>query len=257
MNKEDKAKLARDCVPGIYNYCDRWCERCTMTSRCLSWALEKECKDNRRQELDSAVFWDNLSEVFAVTIELLREVGEELGVDLSEVADETELGISVSPPGETVVYLAVHLAQRYAERTEIFFAVHPLKAITEKPLWPRLAGSSEHLAAVAVGDALAVIRWYQHFIGLKLRRALASRDSLDDDGCPEDENGSAKIALLAIDRSISAWGVLLGSFPEQKKKIMNFILLLQKLLHKAEAEFPSARAFARPGFDDGQDRSDT
>jgi hypothetical protein len=23
-------------IPGVYNYCDRWCERCPLTSRCLT-----------------------------------------------------------------------------------------------------------------------------------------------------------------------------------------------------------------------------
>ncbi len=29
-------------VEGIYNYCDRWCERCTYTSRCLNYAIDQE-----------------------------------------------------------------------------------------------------------------------------------------------------------------------------------------------------------------------
>src|SRR5258705_2000420 len=29
-----------DLISGIYNYCDRWCERCPLTSRCLVYATE-------------------------------------------------------------------------------------------------------------------------------------------------------------------------------------------------------------------------
>jgi hypothetical protein len=28
-----------DHIPGIYNYCDRWCERCQLTSRCLNYEI--------------------------------------------------------------------------------------------------------------------------------------------------------------------------------------------------------------------------
>ena len=30
-----------DFIPGIYNYCDRWCERCLYTDRCRTFAMEK------------------------------------------------------------------------------------------------------------------------------------------------------------------------------------------------------------------------
>lgn len=28
-------------IPGIYNYCDRWCERCPLSNRCLTYAINK------------------------------------------------------------------------------------------------------------------------------------------------------------------------------------------------------------------------
>ncbi|MCB0550950.1 MAG: hypothetical protein KDD19_25495 [Phaeodactylibacter sp.] len=34
-------------IPGIYNYCDRWCERCSFTSRCLLYAQEQELTEER------------------------------------------------------------------------------------------------------------------------------------------------------------------------------------------------------------------
>ena len=27
-------------ISGVYNYCDRWCERCPLTSRCFVYATE-------------------------------------------------------------------------------------------------------------------------------------------------------------------------------------------------------------------------
>jgi len=44
MNKEDLLKLAKNdqFISGIYNYCDRWCERCSFTSRCMNFAMADE-----------------------------------------------------------------------------------------------------------------------------------------------------------------------------------------------------------------------
>ena len=35
-----------DLIPGIYTYCDRWCERCAFTSRCLQFRLEAEERES-------------------------------------------------------------------------------------------------------------------------------------------------------------------------------------------------------------------
>ena len=33
-----------DFIPGIYNYCDRWCERCAFTARCMNFAMGLNAK---------------------------------------------------------------------------------------------------------------------------------------------------------------------------------------------------------------------
>ena len=47
MQRRSLTELASnpDLISGIYNYCDRWCERCPLTSRCLVYATEKALKD--------------------------------------------------------------------------------------------------------------------------------------------------------------------------------------------------------------------
>jgi hypothetical protein len=102
-------------------------------------------------------------------------------------------------------------------------------------------------------DAVDVIRWYQHQIYVKLERAYHSlRDEkleeLDD--FPKDSDGSAKVALIGMDRSISAWGEILKFFPDQEANILGIIAHLDRLRNRTEAEFPGARAFVRPGFDE-------
>jgi len=37
-------------IPGIYNYCDRWCERCLYTDRCRVFVMEKEFTETYEAE---------------------------------------------------------------------------------------------------------------------------------------------------------------------------------------------------------------
>ncbi len=58
------------------------------------------------------------------------------------------------------------------------------------------------------------------------------------------------IEVHGIDRSISAWGRVLEYFPWQKKRLLDIIAYLKRLCHMIENDFPEARAFVRPGFDE-------
>jgi hypothetical protein len=95
-------------------------------------------------------------------------------------------------------------------------------------------------------DALQVIEWHFHQIAIKLRRALSSRREGRDGRA--DASGSAKVALIGIDRSLAAWHVLQQWCPETTTHQV-VVDTLDELRAAAEREFPRARAFRRPGFD--------
>jgi len=105
----------------------------------------------------------------------------------------------------------------------------------------------------AIKDCREIIGWYLHFIHVKFIRAITGK--LEDDGWEEengfqkDSDGSAKIALISIDRSIEAWTTLLHYVPSLEDNIITILAMLQKSKRLAEEEFPNARKFIRPGFD--------
>jgi hypothetical protein len=106
--------------------------------------------------------------------------------------------------------------------------------------------------AASLKDSMEVIRWYQHLIYVKIMRAIEGdlrRGPEILDGLPRDSDGSAKVALIAIDRSIAAWGAMRNHFPEQEDTILDLLVHLDRLRRKIEKTFPDARAFVRPGFD--------
>ena len=252
MKKEDIDRLAasHNCIPGIFNYCDRWCERCALTSRCLSYLMAEEHfgPDTEACDLTNEIFWQNLADMFKLTIEMIRETAEEMGVDLDAIADGPETGSREPDDEGTVTHVVEHLAKSYAGRADDWFETG-CRSLEDRMNNPplQLADYNEQQQAVDAADALAIIRWYQHQIYVKIRRALNSFAERDDG--PNDADGSAKVALIGIDRSISAWGVLLKLFPESSEGVLPLVTMLENLRKRLEAEFPQARDFMRPGFD--------
>src|SRR3989441_7528400 len=95
VNTKDLIDLADnpDFISGIYNYCDRWCERCPFTARCLVYATEKEDEDDNPESRDirNAAFWQKLESIFKQTRKMITAWAEENGVDLSSVAVESAI----------------------------------------------------------------------------------------------------------------------------------------------------------------------
>ena len=49
--KKEKKIVDTGFVPGIYNYCDRWCERCPLQLRCMSYMMGKKLKERTKVNL--------------------------------------------------------------------------------------------------------------------------------------------------------------------------------------------------------------
>ena len=259
MKKEDIVKLVESdrFIPGIYNYCDRWCERCPQTMRCLNYSIidKNHGTDAEKYDLTNAIFWQKMADMLRLTLEMVRDTAQEMGVDLDAMIDGPDSEPTGQEKQEPVVHLIVHLAKHYADQIDVWFqrAPHDMETPSIKPHL-HVLGSAEQQDEVSVQDAVEVIRWYQHQIHIKLCRALDNvAKELDEPtakSSPSDADGSAKVALIGIDRSISAWGVLLKLFPDSKADILPLISLLKKLQNRVVLEFPKARGFVRPGFDD-------
>ena len=88
-------------------------------------------------------------------------------------------------------------------------------------------------------------------------RAIRGKMEEEEEGCdefPSDSDGSAKIALIAIDRSIGAWAVIPHYNHLYAERVLEIISFLDRLRQAVEETFSRARSFIRPGFD-GIDRN--
>lgn len=255
MRRRTLTELANnpDLISGIYNYCDRWCERCPLTSRCLVYAAEQEDDDSpESHDIRNEAFWKKLGSIFQETRELIAEWAKEAGIDLAEPTAEDEA--------------------RYHRKRQLVDN-HPLTKCGKKYAnaasdWFREFDQTIEVSDLRdteidierrerLEDAREVIQWYQYQIAVKTMRALSGRrEELEEDPemseFPKDSDGSAKVALIGIDRSIAAWRLMQLSLPERAGSIVPLILQLERLRHRLEKGFPEARDFVRPGFDEVQ-----
>jgi len=80
LDKNHLKKMAQNpaFIPGIYNYCDLWCEHCKFTSRCMNFAMSKKHFDTpKSQDIQSEKFWHELSETLQTTTEMIKEMAED------------------------------------------------------------------------------------------------------------------------------------------------------------------------------------
>jgi hypothetical protein len=259
----DKLKALTDSpefIPGIYNYCDKWCERCPFTARCSVFAMEAD--DTRSpgdRDPENEQFWKQLHGVLGSTLDLLREMAEEAGVDLDTLVSPEDEARTDQILRDTKAHPLVTAATDYTMAVHKWFeAAKGLLQDKAEELNAKarmdLPNSDPEAEGTDLQDATEVVRWYHTLISAKLRRAI--QQNLTDrpaclDGMPKDSDGSAKVALVCIDRSMAAWTRMRGHLPEQEDSMLDLLVALERLRRQTEQLFPEARAFARPGFDDG------
>ena len=220
-------------IVGVFNYCDRWCEACPFTSRCRLFADVAETE---------AALDPNLKPVVEAPV-LAEEAApppppwmQEMIVEMNEAAAKIAAGDLEpaprrSPPKE---HLAIEKrAKGYC------FRVHAwLQHRRYEPLDP--------------ANPCAVIGWFHTMIPSKVHRAISglAEDGLATRDCPPDYDGSAKVALLGIERSHAAWLELIERGTLSDAEAAPFIADLVWLGEALEQVFPKARAFVRPAFDE-------
>ena len=221
-------------IVGIFNYCDRWCDTCAFTSRCRVFAdiaeHEAALDPNMRAVVDAPPLPQDIPPPPPRWMqELIDEMNEAANTPMSD--EELErLRPKIRPE-----HVGIRTrGEAYAHR------VHT---------WLR-ARDFEHVQDPA--DPRAVVGWFHIFIPAKIFRALTglADDIPDERDWPADHDGSAKAALLAIERSHVAWREMADRGYASDAEIHSFVADLVWLGEALERVFPRARAFVRPGFDE-------
>ena len=230
-----------DRIDFISAYCDSWCERCAFTSRCSAYAVKVAtamCDGDFTAALELAVGApppEDAEEAERRAAFLEALVNEEpTEAELNAVARQEEAREERLDDSPITTAVA-----RVGTLSSAWLESHPDDVVLAS--CPRL------------GDALAVAGWDCHLIGAKLHRALHGRDEFmqgegfDDDPVQNDWNGSAKVALISIRRSVTAWTAIAEATgdPDAARVADE----LRRLGTEIDHTFPDAWKFIRPGFD--------
>lgn len=220
-------------ILGIFNYCDRWCEACPFTSRCRLFADVAEAEASLDPHLQPVVDAPVLpEEADPPPPRWMQDMIAEMNEAAARIAaGALEVPLEPLPPKE---HLAIEKrAKGYCLR------VYPwLKSLAYEPSDPT--------------DPRAVIGWFHTMIPAKVHRAICglAEDGPEDHDWPPDHDGSAKVALLGIERSHAAWLDLVECGVISDAAAAPFIADLVWLGEALEHVFPQARAFVRPAFDE-------
>jgi hypothetical protein len=221
-------------IVGIYNYCDRWCETCGLTARCRVFA-------------DRAAFL------------------AELDPHLKGVVEAPPLPQDLPPPPARWLQDCIDEMNEAAREMTIDDA----RQLVREGIAPEHEGIDRRARAYSFGtagwlqrvdmpgdrdyaDPRSVLAHDCALIPAKVYRALNGWLLSQDDpaDCPADHDGSAKVALLSIDRSRGAWITTAERGLAPTTEVEPFVSELGVLADELERLFPKARAFVRPGLDE-------
>jgi hypothetical protein len=219
-------------IVGIFNYCDRWCERCAFTSCCRLFRDQAEFEaaldPTLKPVVDALPLAPDVEPIPAWPQERIAEANAACANPAPD--DEWQ---RIRPRVASEHQSIIARANDYAERTSRWLA------------------AAARCGAAAGDDPIDVIAWFHFFISVKAKRALTMwpDDDAADRMVPSDHDGSAKVALLGIERSHAAWLTLVErGLPAGEANA--FIADLVWLSDALDSARPQARAFIRPGFDE-------
>jgi hypothetical protein len=241
-------------ISGIYNYCDRWCEKCLFSNQCRSFRAQP-VEGEHSHDFEAEYFLDSLQESLQDAVQLLEQVAEERGLDWEEIQDaaenfeEEELAFT-SPQLNLKEY-----SQQYHQQASLWLDSneHLISQKEEEIQRKDDLGISVDQEVDELNDALSSIYHYLYFIHTKIGRAL---EGLHDEWMmaeyptQNDANGTAKITLIAVEKSIIAWEIVRQQMPDAEDNVLDVLVLLSRLKGGMKKEFPRAEGFVRPGFDE-------
>ena len=250
-------------IPGIYNYCDRWCERCEFSHRCAQFAMRSHDRpdDPRTRDSENRKFWEALGSSTLIGKPPLKKkrAAKKHTARAASIEAATAHEKRLDRRARTLGQRETNAALTYSHMVDEWFNnelrlplqhVRNLERRVEKGLTTVASAKGE---LVRLNDCVEIIRWYQAFIYVKISRAFLSFVEEEDDrslAAARDSTGSAKVALIAIDRSLAAWVAMREMFPEETDSMLEILLHLDRLRRSVKRKFPKAKSFKRPGFDD-------
>lgn len=244
----------KEYISGIYNYCDRWCEKCSFTSNCLLYTNESKIITH---EILNNGDLTGIEKIF------MPDFPDEDGEDDYDGEDdfifnqEDITDEEIKPLRQLLDDMPPHslelLADEYFETAHTF-----LNDLNDKfNLYPVDKDRLVNQEYAKLSDLFDVVSWYHIFIGAKIKRALLGKADLlqeDDEDVrsftTDDINGSAKVASIGVAKSVESLNQMYNLLEEYHPQISSLLVTAGKIQNEITEEFPGYKEFMRPGLDD-------
>ncbi|BDQ03617.1 hypothetical protein [Ignavibacterium sp.] len=239
-------------IPGIYNYCDRWCEKCNYTDRCR--LFQSDAEKNIQHILDDKnpndpeVVMKDVEENLNLAMQMLMEKLEEMNIDPEDIKSG-----ELPPEPDFNSYQINNLAEDFTksmnEMEEIFDYYNP--QINEAVITGNLTNELKEIQ-----ESLSVLGWYSPQVFVKTKRLihahedyLAEKDEDFKEANEEELYVTGKLLYIAVTNCLSALNNLHEHCPEFNNQILNQIILLTKIKDELLKMYPEIPQYKRPYFD--------
>jgi len=190
--KQGGSMDAKGFIPGIYNYCDRWCERCDFSNRCSVFASEKDFEriadapEEEREalidEMEKRIFGvDENDEFEDYEEDEMSENFPDIDMDLDEEEYEKEQNDLFSPRKQAERHPLVLKTRDYSDQSNKWLQ---LQIDHTKHDFQKLLAMG---TADLIFQALEVLEWFHFFIYTKMQRAMNGHFEMDENEFAEDD----------------------------------------------------------------------
>ena len=245
-----------DLIPGIFNYCDRWCERCVYSNRCLVFQKESEQKIKHilkdEDPDDPTIFAQDIADNFREALETLNKMMEGMDdkIDLDEDAD-------LDDDFEKIIEPNMEMFDLHTKSNDFFREC----SIFIKKIESHLSNRNDELMREnkepkLLAEVVAVLSWYSPQILVKCKRANFSLKEINlavDEVMRvyaiEDFNVTLKIAYLGIKKCLQVLTDLYNHMNEFSDEIINLLVIGNDTEKELLKLFPEIQIYKRPYFD--------
>jgi len=253
---------AKRFIAGIYNYCDRWCERCPYTARCRVYRDTERAARRHRERGEEAndpdLLAEDVSRSFEKAQRLLERHAKPTGSDLEEMAPDGAAELAERQARQDLdAHPMIRGARHYmklcgkllAELGRIFNQARD--DAESRAAFMDVASEADQLARVR--EALDILAWDHALICAKVRRALRGKRKADVEEDPDlhdaamsDAAGSAFVARRSLIRSQAALTEIHDWDAEHRDQVIDLLVTTERIQRALEGLIPEAVTFSWP-----------
>lgn len=255
-------------IPGIFNYCDRWCERCDYADRCRLFQSETERNIqhilNDEDPDDPEIVAKDIAESLQDSLAMLKAQMEIEGItdeDLNPFEDDED---------DSKYFIDDFSDEReeVSESGRIVRTLHPLASMADdffkdvvaffnkiKTAFPHDPDAVEPIDN-PLYEHLRILLWYSPQIAVKSRMCIGSKVMLENVKDEDDKefevemmNINSRIAFTGIEKCLKSLQDIYESEPDHSDDVLSLLSNIKKLKDEFEKEFPAVHTYKRPYFD--------